>query len=136
MQAGLAALVEHGLSPQQALITATRNNARLMGLAGDIGTLEVGKFADRVMLRDDPLADISNVREIEAVMQGRAVGRVAQTSAQRATSQRSQRRLTAPLSKFRRTHSWILNATTVPPKIRRDRCLYLSSPQRKSGFRT
>jgi imidazolonepropionase-like amidohydrolase len=70
MQAELEALVDHGLSPMQALSTATRNNAHLMGLANYVGTVEAGKYADLVLLNADPLADIRNARAIDWVMKG------------------------------------------------------------------
>ncbi len=54
----------------EALTIATRNNARVLRWDDDLGTLEAGKLADFVVLNADPLADISNVRDIDAVYQG------------------------------------------------------------------
>jgi imidazolonepropionase-like amidohydrolase len=63
----LEELVGHGFSPLEALTLVTRNNARILRWENDLGTLEAGKLADFVVLAGDPLADISNVRKVEAV---------------------------------------------------------------------
>ncbi|GAB4413091.1 MAG: amidohydrolase family protein [Anaerolineae bacterium] len=66
----LELLVDHGFSPLAALSIVTRNNARILRWENDLGTLEPGKLADFVLLSADPLANISNVRAVEAVYQG------------------------------------------------------------------
>jgi imidazolonepropionase-like amidohydrolase len=63
----LEQMASAGLSPRQVLTAATRNAARCMRLDQEIGTLEPNKWADFVVLDADPLADISNVRRINAV---------------------------------------------------------------------
>ncbi|MBS1254031.1 MAG: hypothetical protein MAG451_03087 [Anaerolineales bacterium] len=63
----LEELVDHGLSPLEAIGIVTRNNARILRWEDEVGMLEAGKLADFVILAGDPLADISNVRNIEAV---------------------------------------------------------------------
>ncbi len=63
----LELLVKAGLSPLEALQTATLNPARFLGVAGRQGTVEVGKSADLVLLTADPLADINNIRSIHTV---------------------------------------------------------------------
>jgi imidazolonepropionase-like amidohydrolase len=55
----LALLVDHGLTPQQALLAATRDAARVLGWSADTGTLEAGKYADFLLLDGDPLADVT-----------------------------------------------------------------------------
>lgn len=55
-------LVELGMTPLQAITAATKNGALAAGRLGDFGTLEQGKRADLVVLREDPLADIRNIR--------------------------------------------------------------------------
>lgn len=62
-----------GLTPAEALVAATRNGARLMGRADDLGTVEVGKLADFVVLRADPLVDIRNTRAVRMVVKGGVV---------------------------------------------------------------
>lgn len=64
----LGLLVKAGLTPMQALQTATRNPARFMGREHDLGTVEKGKLADLLLLDANPLADISNTRKLYAVI--------------------------------------------------------------------
>jgi hypothetical protein len=72
----LALLVESGFTPLEALAAATRNPARYFGALNQTGTIEVGKFADLVLLDANPLADIRNTRKIRAViMRGRYFSR-------------------------------------------------------------
>ena len=63
-----------GLHPQLALAGATSNAARLLGLESEIGTVEQGKMADLVAVDENPLSDVSAMRNISLVMQsGRVV---------------------------------------------------------------
>ncbi|HZS27481.1 MAG TPA: amidohydrolase family protein [Candidatus Angelobacter sp.] len=72
----LAALVSAGLTPMQALETATRNPAKFLGKLDSTGTIEPGKSADLLLLNANPLDDIRNTRRISAViLQGRVVPR-------------------------------------------------------------
>jgi predicted amidohydrolase len=64
----LALLVEAGLTPLEALQAATRNTAQAVGLGDVLGTVEVGKLADLVLLDADPLAAITNTTRIAAVV--------------------------------------------------------------------
>jgi hypothetical protein len=64
----LALLVHSGLTPMQAIQTATSNPARILGLDSSLGTIEKGKLADLVVLRANPLANIDNISQIEAVV--------------------------------------------------------------------
>lgn len=57
-----------GLSPLAALQAATINGARALRMENDIGTVEVGKLADLVLLDANPLADLRNLRRIFAVI--------------------------------------------------------------------
>jgi imidazolonepropionase-like amidohydrolase len=63
----LELMAKAGLAPQKVLASATRDAARCMKLDREIGTLEANKWADFVALDADPLADISNVKKINAV---------------------------------------------------------------------
>ena len=60
----LALLVEAGLSPWKALRTATHDAAIFLGAEADIGTIETGRLADLVVLRQSPLHNIANTRTI------------------------------------------------------------------------
>ncbi|MFC1871935.1 amidohydrolase family protein [Chloroflexota bacterium] len=64
----LAAMVDIGFSPYDALKTSTYNPAMYLGELDEFGTIEVGKRADLVLLKDNPLEDITNTRQIEGVM--------------------------------------------------------------------
>ena len=57
-----------GMSPLEALASATRKPAEWLGLADSVGTIEPGKVADLVLLDADPLAGITNTRRISAVV--------------------------------------------------------------------
>lgn len=62
----LTLMAEAGLTPMEILVSATGNAAACLGLE-DVGTLEAGKWADFVVLTDNPLDDINNSRTIESV---------------------------------------------------------------------
>jgi hypothetical protein len=64
----LADLVHAGLTPMQALRTATRNPAEFLGEFDRIGTVEKGKVADLVLLEANPLEDIGNTTKISTVI--------------------------------------------------------------------
>lgn len=61
-------LVELGLTPSEAIVAATRNGARAARGLDRFGTLEAGKLADLLLLDENPLEDISNVRTLSLVM--------------------------------------------------------------------
>jgi hypothetical protein len=61
----LEALVRYaGLSPYEAIVAATQNAATALGKQKEFGTLEPGKYANMVLLRDDPTKDIANLRSV------------------------------------------------------------------------
>jgi len=63
----LALLVESGLTPLAALQAATLRPAEFLGRLADLGLVAPGKRADLVLLSADPLADIHNTTQIQAV---------------------------------------------------------------------
>lgn len=69
-QMELVLYVESGLTPLQALQTATINAARVFGKDKELGTIEPGKLADLVILDADPLADMKNIRMVNRVIKG------------------------------------------------------------------
>lgn len=74
----LGYMVECGLSPSEALQSATRIAADASGLLEKLGTLEAGKLADLIVVRGDPLSDIgvmTNSENIRYVLKGGAVVR-------------------------------------------------------------
>jgi len=64
----LERLVEAGLTPLEALQTATINPVHVLGLADSLGTLDAGKLADLVLLDANPLDNIRNTQQIRAVV--------------------------------------------------------------------
>jgi imidazolonepropionase-like amidohydrolase len=71
----LALMVQHGLSPMQTLVAATRGAAENLGLAHEIGTVEVGKLADLVLVDGDPVADVSATGSVVLVVKDGVVHR-------------------------------------------------------------
>jgi len=71
----LECYVRCGMTPMQAITSATREGARVMRMSDDIGTIEPGKLADLVVIDGDPLTDISLVRTgvVGVVQDGRVV---------------------------------------------------------------
>ena len=63
-------MVKAGLTPMQALVAATSGAARASKLDQHLGTLQVGKMADFVVLSANPLTDIRNTRQIDSVWIG------------------------------------------------------------------
>lgn len=66
----LEMLVASGLSPAAAIRSATLNNARILAKVDVLGSIEVGKLADLLILEADPTRDIRNTRSIEVVVRG------------------------------------------------------------------
>lgn len=63
-----------GLSAQQALVSATRTAAELLGISDQTGTLEPGKAADILVVSGDPLADVEALQHVRMVLaRGRVV---------------------------------------------------------------
>jgi imidazolonepropionase-like amidohydrolase len=74
----LMLLVRAGLTPLEALQTATINPALYLGLEKDLGTIAKSKRADMVLLEADPLLDIGNTQKIDTVIvNGRLLDRKA-----------------------------------------------------------
>ena len=60
--------VDYGMSPMDAIRTATIVPAEMLGWADHIGTIEPGKFADVIAVSGDPLANISELQNVKFVM--------------------------------------------------------------------
>jgi imidazolonepropionase-like amidohydrolase len=63
-------MVKYGMTPEQALRSATVMGAELLGWSDRLGTVETGKFADLIAVQGDPLADIKRLEQVRFVMQG------------------------------------------------------------------
>ncbi|MEQ8312439.1 MAG: amidohydrolase family protein [Sphingopyxis sp.] len=67
-------MVQHGMTPIEALKAATVNAADLLGLADQIGTIAPGKSADIIAVASDPLADVRALKTVDFVMaQGQVI---------------------------------------------------------------
>ena len=68
-------MVEAGMKPMDAILSATRNAADLLGAADRVGSIQAGRFADIIAVAGDPLADITELTRVRFVMKGGAVHR-------------------------------------------------------------
>ena len=66
-------MVTYGMTPPQAIRTATQNAADLIGRSKDVGTLEPGKYADIIAVEGDPLYDVKLLQYVGFVMKGGVV---------------------------------------------------------------
>ena len=65
--------VSYGMTPMQAIHTATATAAELLGWSDKMGTVEAGKWADLVAVSGDPLKDITELQRVKFVMKSGAV---------------------------------------------------------------
>lgn len=61
-------MVKWGMTPTEAIKAATVNAADLLGLASEIGSVEVGKSADLIAVTGDPLTDVTVLKRVDFVM--------------------------------------------------------------------
>ena len=66
-------MVKWGMTPAQALHSATSSAAELLGMQDRIGTIEAGKLADIVAVPGDPLTDVTVLEKVDFVMKGGVV---------------------------------------------------------------
>jgi len=66
-------MVEGGMPPIEAILSATRNAADLLGASDRVGSIQKGRFADIVAVDGDPLKDIAEMRRVRFVMKGGVV---------------------------------------------------------------
>jgi imidazolonepropionase-like amidohydrolase len=71
----LESMTRRGLTNLEAIRAATVSAADLLGWSEDVGTLEVGKFADLIAVQGDPLADVAVLQHVRFVMKGGSVVR-------------------------------------------------------------
>jgi imidazolonepropionase-like amidohydrolase len=62
--------VQLGMTPMQAILCATKTNAEILKKEAEIGSVEVGKLADIIAVKGDPLKDISELQRVKFVMIG------------------------------------------------------------------
>ena len=71
----LTYMVRYGMTPLQAIESATRVGAELLGREADLGTVEAGRLADVIAVSGDPLRDVSELEKVVFVMKGGEVFR-------------------------------------------------------------
>ncbi len=65
-----SSMVKWGMTPAQAIRSATSSAAELLGWSDQVGAIEAGKFADIVAVAGDPLKDITALEKVDFVMKG------------------------------------------------------------------
>jgi len=70
-------MVEAGMPPMEAILSATRGAADLLGAADRIGSIQTGRLADVIAVAGDPLADVGELRRVTFVMKGGVVYKAA-----------------------------------------------------------
>jgi imidazolonepropionase-like amidohydrolase len=68
-----AFMVKYGMTPMQAIQSATSNAADLLGHSDVVGSIKPGKYADVIAVSGDPLQDISVLEHVRFVMKDGAV---------------------------------------------------------------
>jgi imidazolonepropionase-like amidohydrolase len=66
-------MVKWGMTPAQAIRSATVSAAELLGWSDQVGTIEAGKYADIVAVPGDPLSDVTVLEKVDFVMKGGSV---------------------------------------------------------------
>ena len=66
-------MVKAGMNEMDAIVSATVNAAELCGLSNEVGTIEVGKAADIIAVSNNPLNDISVLKDVWFVMRSGVV---------------------------------------------------------------
>ncbi|MFC1554450.1 amidohydrolase family protein [candidate division KSB1 bacterium] len=61
--------VKNGYTPMEVIVAATRTGAEVLDVSDRLGTIERGKLADLLILEDDPLKDIRNLRKVKVIIQ-------------------------------------------------------------------
>jgi len=69
----LHVMVSAGITNAEVLKMVTLQNAQAMGLGDQLGSIEVGKLADMIVIKGNPLSDIRNTRSVHTVIKGGVV---------------------------------------------------------------
>ena len=63
-------MVEYGMTPMEAIQSATSNAAQALGREADVGAIAVGRYADIVAVAGDPLANVRELENVDVVIKG------------------------------------------------------------------
>jgi imidazolonepropionase-like amidohydrolase len=63
-----ATMVQYGMTPMEAIQAATRNGAMALGREKDVGAIAVGRFADIIAVDGDPLSNVAELADVDAVV--------------------------------------------------------------------
>ena len=124
-------MVKGGMNEMDALVAATRTGAELCNAQDELGTIEVGKLADLLVVSANPLENISNIREVQRRPQGRE-------ARQHRAPRRLDRLLRALLLKRLRItgqDARVVSAPRVPLLVARDITEWLRHHRDSSGHR-
>ncbi len=66
-------MVQYGMTPMEAIQSATRNAALALGREKDVGAIAVGRFGDMVAVDGDPIADVRQLEDVDVVIKGGVV---------------------------------------------------------------
>jgi len=61
-------MVEGGMTPMEAILSATKIGAELLGIEDKLGTIEIGKTADIIAVKGDPIKDVAVLQNVSFVM--------------------------------------------------------------------
>ena len=61
-------MVEWGMTPMEAILSATKIGSELLGIEDKLGTIEIGKTADIIAVKGDPIKDITVLQNVSFVM--------------------------------------------------------------------
>jgi imidazolonepropionase-like amidohydrolase len=63
-------MVRYGMTPMEAIQSATRNAAQALGREKDVGAIAVGRYGDMIAVDGDPLADVRQLESVDVVIKG------------------------------------------------------------------
>lgn len=66
-------MVQYGMSPMEAIQSATRNAAQALGREKDVGAIAAGRYGDMIAVDGDPLADVRQLESVDVVIKGGVV---------------------------------------------------------------
>lgn len=75
-------MIEYGMTPMDAIKSATSVAAKHIGLEDRVGAIEAGRFGDLIAVRGDPLADVTALQDVDVVVKGGQVFKLMKAAAE------------------------------------------------------